>query len=164
MSNSSNIFKTADLYDIYEEKLKVSEPIFCSYGGQVSFHGPIVTVKCLEDNSLVRDQVNQPGQGQVLVVDGGGSLRCALLGDQLAQKAVDNDWAGVLIFGCIRDSVDISSMPLGVFALATNPRKSVKKGVGEFGCAVTFGGITFRPSEWLYADEDGVVVLSKRAE
>lgn len=160
MSDPINSPKTADLYDTYEEKLRIPEPIFKSFGGLKRFNGPIVTLKCKEDNSLVRDQVSEPGRGQVLVVDGRGSLRCALLGDQLAQKAVDNGWVGILIYGCIRDSVDISSMPIGVLALATNPRKSVKKGVGGLGCELSFGGITIKNGDWLYADEDGIVVSS----
>ncbi len=155
----NSITKTADLYDAYEEKLQVCEPGFQHYGGKHSFNGQIVTVKCFEDNSLVSQLLGQPGNGQILVVDAGGSLRCAMLGDILAKKAVDNGWAGVLMFGCIRDAEDISKMPLGVLALASNPRKSVKKGVGEAGLQVNFAGVTFRPGEWLYADLDGVVVI-----
>lgn len=155
--------KTADLYDAYEEKLQVCEPLFRHFGGHIAFHGQIATLKCFEDNSLVSELLGQPGQGRVLVVDAGGSLRCAMLGDILAQKAVDNGWAGVLLFGCIRDLKEIGSMPLGVLALAANPRKSIKKGVGERGGALTFAGVTFRPSEWLYADDDGVVVLDEQA-
>lgn len=158
MSLTENRLKTADLYDIHGEQLKICSPVFRHYGGHRSFHGTIATLKCFEDNALVRDQLSQPGQGRVLVVDAGGSLRCAMLGDQLAQLAVDNGWAGVLMYGCIRDSVEIGEMPLGVLALATHPRKSVKQGVGEVAGAVTFAGVTFNPGEWLYADEDGVVV------
>ncbi|MCU7933089.1 MAG: ribonuclease E activity regulator RraA [Candidatus Thiodiazotropha sp. (ex Codakia rugifera)] len=155
--------KTADLYDIHEEKLQICYPGFRHYGGHHAFHGAIATLKCFEDNSLVREQLDQPGLGRVLVVDAGGSLRCAMLGDLLAQKGVDNGWAGVLMFGCIRDAVEIGEMPLGVMALATNPRKSVKKGIGEVGCEVNFSGVTFKPGEWLYADEDGIVVLAEPA-
>lgn len=164
MSTSSNTFKTADLYDLYEEKLQVCGPIFRHYGRNKNFNGPIVTLKCFEDNSLVRELVGQPGNGQVLVVDGGGSLYCAMLGDQLAQKAVGNGWAGLVIFGCIRDSEYISEMPIGVLALATNPRKSIKKGVGDIGQVVSFAGVSFRPGEWLYADQDGVVLLEKQVK
>ena len=134
------------------------------YGGHRSFHGRIATLKCFEDNSLVSKYLTQPGEGQVLVVDAGGSLRCALLGDQLAQKAVDNGWAGVLIFGCIRDTKDINTMPLGVLALASNPRESIKKGAGDAGIPVEFAGVVFRSDEWLYADQDGVVVLPEQAQ
>lgn len=159
----SEIIKTADLYDVYEEKLQVCEPLFRHFGGHRSFHGQIATLKCFEDNSLVSRHLGQPGGGRVLVVDAGGSLRCAMLGDILARKAVDNGWAGVLMFGCIRDAEDIGGMPLGVLALAANPRKSIKKGAGDAGIPVTFGGVTFRPGEWLYADQDGVVVLPEQA-
>jgi regulator of ribonuclease activity A len=159
----SILAKTADLYDKYEEKLQVCEPVFHHFGGLRSFHGRIATLKCFEDNSLVGTHLRQPGEGRILVVDAGGSLRCAMLGDQLAQKAVDNGWAGVLMFGCIRDLEDIAKMPLGVLALAATPRKSVKKGAGVAGTPVIFAGVTFRPGEWLYADADGVVVLAEQA-
>ncbi len=156
--------KTADLYDRYEEKLHVCSPLFHHYGGHRSFYGRIATLKCFEDNSLVSEYLTQPGEGRVLVVDAGGSLRCAMLGDQLAQKAVDSGWAGVLIFGCIRDREDINTMPLGVLALASNPRKSIKNGAGDAGIPVEFAGVVFRPDEWLYADQDGVVVLPEQAQ
>ncbi|MEW8356192.1 MAG: RraA family protein [gamma proteobacterium symbiont of Ctena orbiculata] len=159
MSKSDAGLKTADLYDIHEERLQVCNPGFRHYGGKRAFHGPIATLKCFEDNSRVREQLEQPGEGRVLLVDGGGSLRCALLGDILAQKAVDNGWSGVVVHGCIRDAAEIGDMALGVMALATNPRKSVKKGAGEVGVEVNFSGVGFRPDEWLYADEDGIVVL-----
>ncbi|MES9946254.1 ribonuclease E activity regulator RraA [Candidatus Thiodiazotropha sp. CDECU1] len=155
--------KTADLYDLHEEKLQICNPGFRHYGGDRGFHGPIATLKCFEDNSLVREELDQAGQGRVLVIDGGGSLRCAMMGDILAQKAVDNGWAGVLVNGCIRDAAEIGEMSLGVMALATNPRKSVKQGKGDKGVEVNFSGVTFRPGEWLYADEDGIVVLARAA-
>ncbi len=163
MSMTENPLKTADLYDIHEEQLQICSPVFRHFGGRHDFHGAIATLKCFEDNSLVRDQLAQPGEGRVLVVDAGGSLRCAMLGDQLAQLAVDNSWAGVVMFGCIRDALEISGMSLGVLALATHPRKSIKKGAGEVGGEVEFAGVKFRPGEWLYADEDGVVVLDRPA-
>ncbi|MBV5277330.1 ribonuclease E activity regulator RraA, partial [bacterium] len=117
--------------------------------------GQIVTLKLFEDNSLVRVAFAEEGKGKVLVIDGGGSLRCALVGDQLAILAQKNGWEGVMVYGCIRDSVDINQTDIGVRALNTHPLKSVKKGVGERDLAVTFGGVTFSPGEWLYADEDG---------
>jgi regulator of ribonuclease activity A len=163
MTLTDNPLKTADLYDIHEEQLQICSPVFHHYGGRHDFHGVIATLKCFEDNSLVRDQLAQSGEGRVLVVDAGGSLRCAMLGDQLAQLAVDNGWAGVVMFGCIRDAVEIGNMPLGVLALATHPRKSIKKGMGEVGGEVEFAGVKFRPGEWLYADDDGIVVLDRPA-
>lgn len=154
-------FKTADLYDEFGDRLQVCAPGLVDFGGRRAFAGPVETVLCHEDNSRVRECVAQPGQGRVLVVDGGGSLRCALLGDLLAQKAVDNGWAGVVINGCIRDAADIAKMPLGVKALATIPRKSVRRDRGETGIPISFLGVDFLPGDQLYADEDGVVVLSR---
>ena len=152
-------FKTADLCDQYSETLDIAEPIFKDFGANPSFFGKISTVKCFEDNSLVREILGEYGEGKVLVVDGGASLRCAMLGDLLAQKGVDNDWAGVVINGCIRDSAAIKQMPIGVKALATNPRKTVKKGVGERDVPLTFAGVTIHPGDTLYADEDGICIL-----
>ncbi|MET0065009.1 MAG: ribonuclease E activity regulator RraA [Candidatus Thiodiazotropha sp.] len=163
MSLSNDQLKTADLYDVHEEALQICVPGMRHFGGKQAFHGPVATLKCFEDNSLVREQLEQAGSGRVLVVDGGASLRCALLGDLLAQMAVDNGWAGVVVNGCIRDSREIAQMPLGVMALATNPRKSVKRGAGEVGGSLTFQGVDFHPGEWLYADEDGIVVMDNPA-
>ena len=154
-------FKTADLYDEFGDRLQVCAPELVDFGGRRAFAGPVETVLCHEDNSRVRECVAQPGQGRVLVVDGGGSLRCALLGDLLARKAVDNGWAGVVINGCIRDAADIAQMPLGVKALAAIPRKSVRRDRGESGIPISFLGVNFLPGDQLYADEDGVVVLSR---
>lgn len=155
--------QTADLLDAHESllrdgTLKVVAPMFRAYGGRRDFSGPIATLKLFEDNSLVRTSLSQPGNGRVLVVDGGGSMRCALVGDQLAQLAVDNHWAGIVVYGCIRDSRAIAGMELGVLALATHPLKSVKRNVGEADVPVTFGGVTFMPGHHLYADDDGVIV------
>jgi regulator of ribonuclease activity A len=157
------VYKTTDICDAHETEVQVCEPVFCHFGGHQSFHGPIATLKCFEDNSLVGQLLGQPGEGRVLVVDAGGSKRCAMLGDQLALKAVDNGWAGVVMYGCIRDAEDIGCMPLGVVALAAIPLRSIKKGVGEPGLVVRFAGVTFRPGEWLYADQDGVIVLAQPA-
>lgn len=154
-------FKTADLCDDFSDELQIVEPGFISYGANTSFSGPVSTIKCFEDNSRVREQLSTPGEGRVLVVDAGGSRRCAMLGDLLAAKAVDNGWNGVVMYSLIRDSVEIGTMPLGVMALGTHPLKSEKKNVGEIDLAVKFGGVTFKPGDWLYADEDGIVVSSK---
>lgn len=151
-------FQTADLCDAHEGKIHVVTPMFRSYGGRSAFHGPMTTLKVFEDNSLVRSALESPGLGRVLVVDGGGSLRCALVGDQLALLAVKNDWAGIIVYGCIRDSQAIGSMEIGVCALGTHPMKSIKKGAGDQDIPVTFGGVTFTPGHWVYADQDGVVV------
>lgn len=135
--------------------------MFRHFGGRRRFGGQIASLKCYEDNSLVRECFAEPGHGRVLVVDGGGSLRCALVGDQLAELAVKNGWVGVVVFGCIRDSEALSELPLGVMALATHPLRSVKRGVGERGLPLSFGGVVFRQGEFLYADEDGVVVCAE---
>jgi regulator of ribonuclease activity A len=151
-------FLTTDLYDANEGKVAVLQPMLKSYGGKARFAGQIVTLKLYEDNTLVREVLGEAGAGKVLVVDGGGSLRCALLGDQIAELAVKNQWEGVVIYGCIRDSVAIAAMPLGVRALDTNPKKSVKRNEGTRDLVLNFGGVDFTPGHWLYADEDGVLV------
>jgi regulator of ribonuclease activity A len=158
-------FKTPDLLDANEDKtrdgrVRVVAPMFQRYGGRPAFSGQIVTLKLFEDNSLVREAFAEDGKGKVLVIDGGGSLRCALVGDQLAILAHKNGWEGVLVYGCIRDSGDINQIDIGVRALNTHPLKSIKKGAGDRNIAVTFGGVTFAPGEWLYADEDGVIVAT----
>ncbi|MGL4408662.1 ribonuclease E activity regulator RraA [Zoogloea sp.] len=151
-------FQTTDLCDANEGKVRAVAPMFRSYGGKTRFAGPIRTLKVFEDNALVRSTLDTPGNGAVLVVDAGGSLRCAMLGDQLGLLGVKNGWAGVIMYGCIRDSGPLARMDLGVFALATHPMKSVKKGAGDLDIPVTFGGVTFVPGQYLYADEDGVIV------
>ena len=151
-------FATADLCDAHEDQVRVAAPIFRSYGGKSAFCGAIATLKLFEDNGLVRQALDTPGDGRVLVIDGGGSLRRALLGDQLAALAVQNGWAGLVIWGCIRDAEAIGAMDLGVLALATIPLKTVKKNLGESGVPVHFAGIDFAPGAWLYADADGLIV------
>ena len=162
-------FATADLCDKFEAKLKTDElrvvdMNFRSYGGRRSFAGAIATLKLYEDNSLVRTALEQPGNGRILVVDGGGSKRRALVGDQLAALAVKNCWGGIVVYGCIRDSSAIAAMDLGVFALGTHPRKTDKKNTGEADVPVTFGSVTFRPGHWLYADPDGVLISASKLE
>jgi regulator of ribonuclease activity A len=153
-------YLTTDLCDAHEDKVRVVEPMFSSFGGRDAFFGRIATLKLFEDNSLVRSTLATPGNGRVLVIDGGGSLRRALVGDQLADLAVKNGWAGILVYGCIRDSRAIGEMDIGVFAIDTHPMKTVKRNVGEAEIPVSFGGVSFVPGEWLYADEDGVIVSS----
>jgi regulator of ribonuclease activity A len=153
---------TTDLCDTHEGQVRVVAPMFRSYGGRKAFCGPIATLKLFEDNGLVRKALEGPGNGRVLVIDGGGSLRRALVGDQLAALGVANGWSGIVVYGCIRDSRAIAGMDIGVFALATHPQKTQKKNQGDSDIPVCFGGVTFAPGEWLYADEDGVIV-SERA-
>lgn len=164
MSVVEESFKTADLYDEYGTELQVCEPVFIHFGGRQTFAGPVETVKCLEDNSGVKQLLAEAGQGRVLVVHGGGSLHCALLGDMLAQQAVDRDWAGVVVYGSVRDSVEIAKMPLGVMALATNPRKSVRRESGSRGIPVCFSGVIIHPGDWLYADPDGILIAQRRLD
>ena len=158
-------FKTPDLCDEFETELgktvRVVAPMFQRYGGRTSFSGEIVTLKIFEDNSLVREAFAEDGKGKVLVIDGGGSQRCALVGDQLAILAKKNGWEGSVVYGCIRDSGYINGIDIGVRALDTHPQKSIKKGVGDKNIAVTFGGVTFNPGEHIYVDEDGILVSSK---
>ena len=154
-------FKTADLCDDHSESVQICEPGFSSFGGVARFSGKVSTIKCFEDNSRVREAVGEPGEGRVLVVDAGASLRCAMLGDMLAAKAVENGWAGVVMNGLIRDSADIAQMALGVKALGTYPLKSVKKGAGERDVPVRFAGVNFVPGAYLYADEDGMLCSQK---
>lgn len=149
---------TTDLSDKYPDLVAIPEPIFGDFGGVEVFSGPIATVKTFEDNTLVRATLETPGMGRVLVVDGGGSMRCALLGDNLARLAIDNGWAGVVVNGCIRDAAAIGDMPIGVKALATHPRKSAKQNYGWTGVPVEFAGVAFAPGHYLYADLDGIVV------
>jgi regulator of ribonuclease activity A len=155
-------FKTADLCDAHSDDLQVMEPLFSNFGGEPSFGGPAVTLKVFEDNSLVRAALEEAGQGRVLVVDGGASLRCALVGDQLAQLAVHNGWAGIVVQGCIRDSAAIAEMPIGVQAMGTHPLKSVKRGEGQRDIEILVAGVRVAPGDWIYADDDGIVV-SKEA-
>jgi regulator of ribonuclease activity A len=148
---------TTDLSDAHPDVGHL-DPVFRHYGGVRAFHGPARTVKVFEDNALVRSELEKPGEGAVLVVDGGGSLRCALLGGNLAALAQRNGFAGVIVFGCVRDTVEIGATPVGVLGLAAHPRKSVKRGAGEVGVPVTFAGATIAPGTWIYADDDGVLV------
>lgn len=148
---------TPDLCDAYPD-VEVVEPMFTNFGGHDSFGGEIVTVKCFEDNSVVKDLVAQDGTGKVMVVDGGGSMRRALLGDMLADKAAQNGWAGIIIYGCVRDVDVLIQTGLGIQALASHPMKTDKRGIGDLNVAVTFGGVTFRPGDYVYADNNGIIV------
>lgn len=155
-------FATADLYDEHGENLQVALPVFNDYGGKSSFCGEIVTVKVYEDNSLVRAALEETVRDKVLVVDGGESMRCALVGDMLAKLGMENGWQGIIVSGCIRDSDVIRKMEIGLKAIGTNPRKSVKKGAGERDISVSFAGVVFRPGEYLYADADGIVTSPQK--
>ena len=152
---------TPDLCDHYPELVRVVDPMLSNFGGREQFYGQIVTVKCFEDNSLVKQLVGTPGHGRVIVVDAGGSLRRACLGDMLAEQAASNGWSGLVIYGCIRDVDQIMGTEIGVQALGVHPMKTENKGVGDLDIAVSFGGVTFNPGEYLYADNNGVVVSAE---
>jgi regulator of ribonuclease activity A len=153
---------TTDVSDAHPEA-QVCDPVFQMFGGEVAFSGTITTLKVFEDNSLVKQAVEGPGEGRVLVVDGGGSLRCGLVGGNLAVSAATNGWAGIVVYGCIRDADELAEQPIGVRALAAMPRKSLR-GLhsGQAGIPVIFAGVVFREGEWLCADRDGIVVLPER--
>lgn len=153
-----------ELCDQFPELVQVVEPMFANFGGREAFGGEIVTIKAYEDNSLVREQVAQPGQGKVLVVDGGASMRRAMLGDMLAEKAEKNGWEGIIIYGCIRDVNAISQLDLGVQALGSHPMKTDKRGLGDLNVPLTFGGVTFTPGQYVYADNNGVLVSPEKLE
>lgn len=155
-------WQTADLCDAWSEHLQIATPGLRHFGGMQRFQGPIATLKLFEDNSLVRSTLETAGDGRVLIVDGGGSLRCALVGDQLGELAVKNGWAGLVINGCIRDSQALGRLPIGIYALATHPLKSHKRGEGQSGLTVQFAGVRFTPGEQVYVDADGLL-LARRA-
>ena len=156
-------FATCDLCDDNEDKLAdgtlaVLPPVFQKFGKRVTFSGRAATLKVFEDNVLVRSTLETPGEGRVLVVDGGGSLRCALVGGNLGVLAEKNGWAGIVVNGCIRDSEEINACDIGVRALATHPQRSVRKGLGERELRVAIAGVAVQPGDWIYADADGVLV------
>lgn len=154
-------FATADLIDEFGDELVGCSTQFRSYGGRARFCGPVETVQCLEDNALVKSVLATPGSGRVLVVDGEGSLRTALMGDMIAASAVAHGWSGVVINGAVRDVVALRDLDLGIKALGSNPRKSAKNGHGETGVPVSLGEAEIRPGMWLYSDEDGIVLATR---
>lgn len=149
---------TADLYDDRGDELDSLSLQLLDLGGRTAFDGPVRTVRCHRDNALVKQVLKSPGEGAVLVVDGGGSLASALVGDLIAGAAVENGWAGIIVNGAIRDRVALATLPLGVKALGSNPRKSAKDGVGEVDVPVTIAGVVFAPGRHVWADADGVLV------
>ncbi len=154
---------TTDLCDQYEEQLtsgtlRVLEPVFRAFGQVQAFHGQAVTLKLFEDNTLVRSTLEEPGQGRVLVVDGDGSLRCALVGGNFAQIAQKNGWAGIVVYGCVRDTLELSECGIGIRALALHPRRSQKRGAGDRDVPVRLPGGIVRSGDWVYADSDGVLI------
>jgi regulator of ribonuclease activity A len=158
-------FATADLCDSHEDELalgtlRVLEPVFHLFSRPECFSGAAVTLKVFEDNALVRTTLGEPGADRVLVIDGGGSLRCALVGGNLAQLAQQNGWAGIVVNGCVRDTLELNDADVGIAALTTSPRRAQKLGTGERDVPVQLPGAIVRPGEWIYADLDGVLVAS----
>ena len=153
--------KTADLMDDFQDELQSCVIQFRNYGGRKAFWGACKTLKCDNDNVLLRGMLEEPAQGHVLVVDGGGSLKTALMGDIIAGIAVNNNWSGVVIHGAVRDTVALGKLQLGVKALGSNPRKSQKNRAGQSNVEIGFGDITVKPGDWVYCDEDGVVVAER---
>lgn len=158
-------FSTCDLCDVHKNdgsgQFRVLPPVFPSYGAVSAFAGPVVTLKVFEDNTLVKEALDSPGQGRVLVVDGGGSLRRALVGGNLAKAAARNGWAGIVVDGCVRDVAELRAEAVGIRALALMPLPTEKRQEGQRDLAVQIQGIWVRPGDWLYADEDGIVVAAQ---
>jgi regulator of ribonuclease activity A len=165
--SSSTDFATCDLCDVHKNStdgsFRVLPPVFHSYGGREKFAGEVVTVKCFEDNSFVKTTLDTPGNGRVLVVDGGGSLRRALVGGNIGAAAAKNGWAGVVVNGCVRDKAELAAADVGIRALALMPWPTEKRNEGQKDVPVLMQGVWVRPGDWLYADEDGIVVLAQRA-
>lgn len=153
-----------DLCDAHGDLIQVAEPLFRDFGALRAFHGPVTTIRCHEDNLLVRSTLETPGGGRVLVVDGGGSLRRALVGDQLGSLMIRNGWAGVLVFGAVRDVEVLATMPVAVRGLGVIPVPPHKLGGGERDVPVSFAGVRFSPGDWLYADENGLLVSPRPLE
>lgn len=150
---------TADLVDDIYPEVRSCDLQLQNYGGRTMFAGRVTTVRCFEDNALLKSILSEPGDGGVLVIDGGGSLHSALVGDLIAGLGVTNGWAGIVVNGAVRDSVALGTLDIGIKALGTNPHKSTKTGEGDRDVAVTFGGVTFNPGEIAYSDEDGIIVV-----
>ena len=157
-------FTVPDICDEFSPGLQILEPHFTEYGASEKFYGEIVTIKCFEDNSLVKQTLGTDGRGKVLVVDGGGSLRCALLGDMLGAMAAQNGWSGVVINGCVRDVEILNTIDLGVRALNCYPLKSNKRNEGQLNIPIGFAGVDFKPGQYLYADENGMVVANTQLD
>jgi regulator of ribonuclease activity A len=155
-------FTTADLCDEYPRLVRVLDPLFRNYGGSDRFSGPVETVQVYEDNAVVRETLETQGRGRVLVVDGGGSVRCALVGGRLGQLAQSNGWSGLLINGCVRDTLELARLSVGIKALNTVPMRSAKEGKGSVGETINFAGVSFAPGKVLYADADGIILADRQ--
>ncbi|GLT17915.1 regulator of ribonuclease activity A [Vibrio zhanjiangensis] len=157
-------YNTSALCDIYSEQVDVLEPMFSNFGGSASFAGQITTIKCFEDNGLIREVLEQDGLGRILLVDGGGSLRRALIDAEIASIAEENEWEGIVVYGCVREVDELEDMSIGIQALASIPAGASSQGIGEVDVAVNFGGVTFLPEDYLYADNTGVILSQERLD
>lgn len=161
--SGENFTSTCDLYDQFLAAARVPTTVFTHFGGRKRFSGRATTVKCFEDNSRVKELVQTPGRGRVMVVDGGGSYRCALVGDVIARTAHENGWEGIVVFGCVRDRIELDRLGIGVLALASTPRKSIRKSAGETDLPVNLGDVLCHPDDRVFVDENGVLVLDADA-
>lgn len=151
-------YNTSALCDIYLDQVDVVEPMFSNFGGSASFAGQLTTIKCFEDNGLIREVLEQDGLGRVLLIDGGGSLRRALIDAELAALAEENEWEGIVVYGCVREVDELEDMSIGIQALASIPVGASAQGIGEVDVAVNFGSVTFLPEDYLYADNTGIIL------
>ncbi|HCH01224.1 MAG TPA: ribonuclease E activity regulator RraA [Vibrio sp.] len=151
-------YNTSALCDIYQDQVDVVEPMFSNFGGLTSFAGQLTTVKCFEDNGIIRSILQEDGTGRVLLIDGGGSLRRALIDAEIAALAEENDWEGLVVYGCVREIDDLEEMEIGIQAIAAIPVGATQNNIGEVDVPVNFGGVTFLPEDHLYADNTGVII------
>lgn len=157
-------YNTSALCDVYLDKVDVVEPMFSNFGGRASFAGQVTTVKCFEDNGIIRNILDENGDGRVLLIDGGGSLRKALIDAEIAALAEENDWEGIVVYGCVREVDELEDMALGIQALASIPVGAAQQDIGEIDVPVNFGGVTFLPEDYIYADNTGVILSQEPLE
>jgi len=153
---------TTDLSDAHPDRVRHAAPVFRDYGGRIAFSGPVTTLRVHNDNALVRKAVEGKGHGRVLVVDNAGSMECALFGGNLGKLAEENSWAGVVVIGCVRDTMELKDCAIGVKALAAHPKRSARAGAGETDVRVEAAGTVFAPGDWLYADADGIILAEAK--
>lgn len=149
---------TSELCDLYAEQVDVVEPIFSSFGGVSNFYGKVTTVKCFESNGLIAEVLEENGEGRVLVIDGGGAVRRGLIDEELAQLAVDNGWEGIIVYGAVRQIQQLENLDIGIHALAPIPVSADESSAGESDIPVNFGGVTFFPEDYIYADLTGIIL------
>jgi regulator of ribonuclease activity A len=157
-------YNTSALCDVYLDQVDVVEPMFSNFGGSASFAGQLTTVKCFEDNGIIRSILEEDGDGRVLLIDGGGSLRRALIDAELASLAEENDWEGIVVYGCVREVDDLEDMSIGIQALASIPVGAAAQNIGDIDVPVNFGGVTFLPEDYLYADNTGIIISQEPLE